>query len=92
MSGQIADVMTPADFARDVLRVTPETERNYRYARPHMLPPHRRIGGRVIYLRADVEAWLAGLPQHRSTASAKAAHRKQAVVRGTADRRKQGAA
>jgi len=30
-------------------------------------PPFVRIGGRVYYDRAELEAWIAGLPRLRST-------------------------
>jgi predicted DNA-binding transcriptional regulator AlpA len=58
--------------------------------------PFVKIGRMVRYRRADVEAWLAALPAHRSTAEYDRAHnragfaaQKAAPVRSTSDARKE---
>lgn len=54
------ELMTLTEVA-DLARVAPETLRKWRQQWPtrHEGPPSFRLGGRVLYRRTDVEAWIA---------------------------------
>jgi hypothetical protein len=68
-------LMTPKQVAeraaRDNLRASPSTLAKWRVSGGG--PPFVRLAGRVFYVAAEVETWLAhlidGLPMHASTAS-----------------------
>lgn len=64
----VEDLMTEAEAAA-LLRLKPDTLRHWRTGKRHVgkAPPYIQRGkGRVLYLRADLEAWL--LRNRRSAA------------------------
>lgn len=51
------DTMTISDVSR-LLHITEESARN-RISAGHAMPPSFRVGRRRLFLRSDVERWLA---------------------------------
>ena len=63
--------LIPADtFAREILRACPRTEKRLRARREG--PPYIRLGRRVFYRKAAIEAWL--LAQEQSQPRANKSH------------------
>jgi len=57
VGGEILGMLTPATLATE-LGVAVLTLQRWRHSKPRIGPPYVRVGRRVFYRRAAVEAWL----------------------------------
>ena len=60
----LADLLT-TDEAADLLELTAGTMKNYRV--DNTGPPYVKIGGKVRYRRADLEAWITTIEPEGTT-------------------------
>jgi predicted DNA-binding transcriptional regulator AlpA len=61
-----SELLTIKDVA-DLIHSSPGTIHYWRHASPEKTPPAIKVGPRLLFRRADVEAWLAARPTSRSS-------------------------
>ncbi len=59
------DLLTVEDVAR-LIHTSPGTIHYWRSVAPEKAPPAFKVGRRLLFRRADVEAWLAAKPLTQS--------------------------